>query len=159
MSLDLLSKMSSEEEEDNGYYEENGVFIKYCMVKDLEETVKNNDEYQRYQLLVMVTSGVFDTKDIKTSVWIEDPTESGNKTIMMAWNIEARNMLKEHNLIMNGQYIITNALLSLNNTQKVNLTLYPSLSLILNYLISKYLILKGQRRNNTPKYTYEQNFR
>ena len=113
--------MSSEEEEDNGYYDENGVFIKYCMVKDLEETVKNNDEYQRYQLLVMVTSGVFDTKDIKTSVWIEDPTETGNKTIMMAWNIEARHMLKEHNLIMNGQYIITNALLSLNNTQKVSL--------------------------------------
>ena len=94
-------------------------------IEDLEENYTSHYKDQRYDLLVMISSKVFDTNDKKTSVWIEDPTEAHGITILAAFKKEAREMLKEkmketiEKKNMNEQYVLRDVLISYNQTKKV----------------------------------------
>ena len=94
-------------------------------IEDLEENYTSHYKDQRYDLLVMISSKVFDTNDKKTSVWIEDPTEAHGITILAAFKKEAREMLKEkmketiEKKIMNEQYVLRDVLISYNQTKQV----------------------------------------
>ena len=94
-------------------------------IEDLEENYTSHYKDQRYDLLVMISSKVFDTNDKKTSVWIEDPTEAHGITILAAFKKEAREMLKEkmketiEKKNMNEQYVLRDVLISYNQTKQV----------------------------------------
>ena len=90
-----------------------------CIADFEEDRGKYNDD-QRFDVLVMVTSELWTTSDSKTSIWIEDPDEAHGMSIMCAFKKEAREMLEEVNFVMNGQYMINNALITENHTKKVS---------------------------------------
>ena len=89
-----------------------------CIADFEEDRGKYNDD-QRFDVLVMVTSELW-TSDSKTSIWIEDPTDAHGMSIMCAFKKDAREMMEEVNFVMNGQYMIRNALIHFNNTRNVS---------------------------------------
>ena len=94
-------------------------------IEDLEDNYTSHYKDQRYDLIVMISSEVFDTNDKKTSVWIEDPTEAHGITILAAFKKEARKMLKENmketieKKNLNEQYVLRDVLISYNQTKQV----------------------------------------
>ena len=89
-----------------------------CIADFEEDRGKYNDD-QRFDVLVMVTSELW-SSDSKTSIWIEDPDDAHGMSIMCAFKKDAREMMEEVNFVMNGQYMIRNALIHFNNTRNVS---------------------------------------
>ena len=103
----------------------------YATVEDLPNLYENNASSQRYQLLVTVSSLAW-IKNGKTSVWIEDPAKGCHGiTIMCCFeNSPCSQLSEDYFLEPWGQYIVTNALISVNKTQE--LPTFAKLQLLLD---------------------------
>ena len=103
----------------------------YATVEDIPNLHENNASSQRYQLLVTVSSLAW-IKNGKTSVWIEDPAKGCHGiTIMCCFeNSPCSQLSKDYFLEPWGQYIVTNALISVNKTQE--LPTFAKLQLLLD---------------------------
>ena len=84
---------------------------KICTIAELKELFETNPVNTRYQLVVLIASDIWTKKDVKSSVWIEDPSrKSGEKrdTTTIACCFDG---FLNDSLELNGQFVFQNVLI------------------------------------------------